>query len=571
VYAWNVPIPCAQTPANAYPCARTTLGASIIATGQSGSDNYMAIASFDFRRLGAWLQDDHYTAVGNLLAAATAQSATTELTTFMASDKRFSWKAVADGRRMITLGTRAVVPPWASDIIHDALINAHERAGHPGVERTLENLSYVYFVNKHAITRTHVQACPVCQIAKAAHGITKEGSMLVTVRGARPYARVIVDFVGPLTLANDNSLYIFTLTCAFTRFLHARATRDCTAASAVAAFKSIMDHDRGQPLLVQCDGGSSFKGDFAALMHERGIAIHVTHPHDARSKAISERQHGIIAAMIRTMLPPASRDLWPTLLTAICFFCNTYYNRMIKMSPFKALFGYDASAATTPSLGEAGSELVVDVTSWRSLCDALRERAAIADATAAYVERSHLDAHLDAPTAYSPGDLVLVSNHTRTHKDAAHVTGPWVITTGGRPDPSRGPFWRAARIGPDGTAAPLDEEFHARRLRPYFTDRDPTGAIAAAFDTPTDEYVVRDVIGHQADPAQPAPEECSCDRTHLRWRVAWHGKSSEHDSWEPPSFLTKLKQFKSYNETHRLKQHAHDQSKCEREHPGRAL
>jgi hypothetical protein len=73
IYAWNVPIPCAQTPANAYPCARTTLGASIIATGQSGSDNYMAIASHDFARLGAWLGDAHFAAVGALLAAATAQ------------------------------------------------------------------------------------------------------------------------------------------------------------------------------------------------------------------------------------------------------------------------------------------------------------------------------------------------------------------------------------------------------------------------------------------------------------------------------------------------------------------
>ena len=73
VYAWNVPIPCVQSPPTVYPCHRTTLGASIIATGQSGADNFMSIAHHDFRRLGAWLDDAHFTAVADLLEASTTQ------------------------------------------------------------------------------------------------------------------------------------------------------------------------------------------------------------------------------------------------------------------------------------------------------------------------------------------------------------------------------------------------------------------------------------------------------------------------------------------------------------------
>ena len=73
VYAWRVPIPCGQVPPAAYPCRRTTLGASLIATGQSGADNYMSIAHVDYARLGAWLNDSHFTAVGAFLEAATSQ------------------------------------------------------------------------------------------------------------------------------------------------------------------------------------------------------------------------------------------------------------------------------------------------------------------------------------------------------------------------------------------------------------------------------------------------------------------------------------------------------------------
>ena len=71
-FGWAVPIPCAQTPANAFPCVRSALGASLIATGQSGADNYMAIAWRGFQALGAALGDAHYAEVARFLQAAAA-------------------------------------------------------------------------------------------------------------------------------------------------------------------------------------------------------------------------------------------------------------------------------------------------------------------------------------------------------------------------------------------------------------------------------------------------------------------------------------------------------------------
>jgi len=73
IYAWNVPLPCVQTPPNAYPCTRTSLGASIIATGQSGVDNFMAVAWYDFIRLGSLLGDPHFVSLGSWLYKASSQ------------------------------------------------------------------------------------------------------------------------------------------------------------------------------------------------------------------------------------------------------------------------------------------------------------------------------------------------------------------------------------------------------------------------------------------------------------------------------------------------------------------
>jgi hypothetical protein len=73
VYAWSVPIACGQAPPSVYPCRRSTLGASLIATGQSGADNYMALAWYDLGRLGQWLGDAHFAELAALLQAATTQ------------------------------------------------------------------------------------------------------------------------------------------------------------------------------------------------------------------------------------------------------------------------------------------------------------------------------------------------------------------------------------------------------------------------------------------------------------------------------------------------------------------
>jgi len=71
VYGWNVPLYPAD--GEVYPLQRTTLGVSLIALGQSGADNFMAIAVGAFKRLGDLLDDDHYRQFGAFLQDATSQ------------------------------------------------------------------------------------------------------------------------------------------------------------------------------------------------------------------------------------------------------------------------------------------------------------------------------------------------------------------------------------------------------------------------------------------------------------------------------------------------------------------
>ena len=74
VYFWDVPLDCSAQPPPVFPCARSTVGTSLIATGQSGADSYMAIAWRTLARLGGWLNDTHFGDVAAVLYAGTSQA-----------------------------------------------------------------------------------------------------------------------------------------------------------------------------------------------------------------------------------------------------------------------------------------------------------------------------------------------------------------------------------------------------------------------------------------------------------------------------------------------------------------
>eukprot|EP00911_Craspedida_sp_UC1_P002034 UC1_evm1s1570 len=71
-YLWDAHVP-ANDPAAVYPSVRTTLGVSLIATGQSGADNYMASCVHDYWALGRALNDSYYIRFARFLERATRQ------------------------------------------------------------------------------------------------------------------------------------------------------------------------------------------------------------------------------------------------------------------------------------------------------------------------------------------------------------------------------------------------------------------------------------------------------------------------------------------------------------------
>ena len=71
-FGWNIPM-APGDPKNTFPANRTTLGLSLIATGHSGADNFMAREVFDFYRLSLFTGDAHYRQFARFLLFDTKQ------------------------------------------------------------------------------------------------------------------------------------------------------------------------------------------------------------------------------------------------------------------------------------------------------------------------------------------------------------------------------------------------------------------------------------------------------------------------------------------------------------------
>eukprot|EP00040_Diaphanoeca_grandis_P033358 m.204228 g.204228 ORF g.204228 m.204228 type:complete len:730 (-) comp32881_c2_seq5:150-2339(-) len=71
-YVWNIPVP-RDDPTVVYPVNRTSLGLSLIAAGQSGADNFMAITVYNFYQLFLITNDSHFYDFAHFLERSTKQ------------------------------------------------------------------------------------------------------------------------------------------------------------------------------------------------------------------------------------------------------------------------------------------------------------------------------------------------------------------------------------------------------------------------------------------------------------------------------------------------------------------
>ena len=223
----------------------------------------------------------------------------------------------------------------------DAMKKVHEGAGHCGVQNTVERAARsLYFVGMGRVGGYVVRSCEICQAKRP-----KEKDQRHTyqpVLSGYPFMRVCIDYVGPLPISHRGNRYILTVLDTFTRWLEAFPVKTNTAENAVHKLTTEVFPRHGIPQAIHSDQGSHFTANLTySVANILGIRLTHTPAYNPKSNSV-ERAHLTLGRML-TSLCNRNQSKWETYLPQALFAMRTQRSRITNTTPFKMLFGREAS------------------------------------------------------------------------------------------------------------------------------------------------------------------------------------------------------------------------------------
>jgi hypothetical protein len=188
------------------------------------------------------------------------------------------------------------------EVLWDTAIKvAHENGGHMGITRTFDALRMRFFwpSMKREITG-FLAGCAACQKKHTAEK-DQRGLLVSTVDGY-PFARLSVDFVGPMGKLTSEFRYILTVRDTFTRWLEAIPLKDTTTPALIKALEREIFCRYGIPDVIHTDQGPQFTGGlFKEFTSRLGIKCTTTPAYNAKSNPV-ERAHQDIGRGLTAVL-----------------------------------------------------------------------------------------------------------------------------------------------------------------------------------------------------------------------------------------------------------------------------
>jgi hypothetical protein len=225
--------------------------------------------------------------------------------------------------------------------LESTLHNLHGNilTGHFGIEATYNRArSRYYWPNLYKTITDYIKACDTCQ----RQGAPRAHEELHPIPTGKPFDRVGIDIIGPLSVTTTGNRYIIVVTEYLTKWPEARALKD-TKATTVAKFiyeEIICRH--GCPKVLLSDQGTPFCNELVdslcQLMQIRHRLSSAYHP---QTNGLTERFNKTLCTTLAKYVSDYG-DTWDNFLNAALFAYRTVQNHTTKYTPFKLLYGHEA-------------------------------------------------------------------------------------------------------------------------------------------------------------------------------------------------------------------------------------
>lgn len=211
--------------------------------------------------------------------------------------------------------------------------------GHCGVKKLLHKLRANYtWKNMNRQIQKYVESCRQCQLNKPK--VKTVEPLVATDTPQRPFDKVSIDTIGPLTKSYKDNKYALTMICELSKYLIVAPIANKEANTVAKAMFENLVLIHGPIKLLISDQGSEYVNaimrqlcEYVGISHKTSTAYH----HETLGTV--ERSHRTFNEYLRTYLSDDAD--WETCLKYFAYCYNTSYHTSFdfKFTPFELVFG----------------------------------------------------------------------------------------------------------------------------------------------------------------------------------------------------------------------------------------
>jgi len=301
------------------------------------------------------------------------------------------------------------------------LMNAHDKAGHQGADRTMARLSEAaYWVGMGKDVNNYCYHCVTCQRTKAA---SRHPAPLQPVVTSRPWELVAVDIL-KVPMSRQGNQYVLVAQDYFSKWPFAIPLSDQTAAKIVCALKDQVFTLVGPPQRLHSDQGRNFESHILReLCKAFGVTKSRTTPYHPMGDGLVERMNRSILNLLRGLVD--KEEDWEEHLQLLLYLYRTTKHATTGLSPYETLFGSNPPPLNIPTSGIISH---LDPGDYSSMLQGklLELRELVEANTVEAANRQKQSYGGNESVTLQVGQEVLLNNSTRS-KLEPRWTGPWIV------------------------------------------------------------------------------------------------------------------------------------------------
>ena len=235
--------------------------------------------------------------------------------------------------------------PESSEICRLAIAELHEIPfmAHPRINKTVGKVcSSFYWKRMASDIREFVEACPICQLEKTDHTLSKGQLQSSRIPEAK-WQEVSLDFITYLPRTQTEDTCILTVIHKATRLVHLIPCREIVDVVTTAELYWVhVGKLHGIPRCIYSDRGPQFCNRFwKALWDSFGTRLKSSSAYQPQLQGMIERMNTVIGQTLRCLIHSLENEKnWRQILPTVKMSINSLPNRSTSFSPFFLNYGY---------------------------------------------------------------------------------------------------------------------------------------------------------------------------------------------------------------------------------------